>query len=486
MKKELIIIFALCLAFSTVVNATANVEINMETEESTAVEQIIEPEFSLLVETVTQIGAEAEAEPEEIETQTDEIVTEIESETIGEIVTDVERDIIYDATEEVQPTDIEIVTENETFEEATEAVVEETETEAMTETAIEENSTEDETEAESEPSSMPIGEVTEAATMEVATEITTDIIEEDSEYVEAVVNSIVIGAEVTTEGEEIFIQIKGENLFNKCVNIKVRPTNTYKNFYYIRTIVLENDSNNMIRISLPEGSVGLYRVDVDVEKIARETKVIAIGESSDSELKCEANRKTAVITGQSKTSGEKAIMVKIVDDSGKIVYLRQLTTEANGSYTINATLPAESANYIVWITVEGESSGYVKTMTPFSPNDAKDDCTYTCSGSTGDYEDVLVFAKNIGDMEKYTYELDYSEYMDDVQLVDLCALTRAKEVERGFCENGNIEVISASNGKIRFVVNGIIEDGTLWSGLLNIIRFKRLSDNDVTFTLRIY
>lgn len=482
MKKKLIIIFALCFAFSTVVNATANIEINMETEESTAVEQIVEPEFSLLVETVTEIGAEAETESEEIEAQTDEIMTEIKSETIEEIVTEVENDIIDDATEEVQTTDIEIVTENETFEKSTEAVIDETEIEAMTEVVIEENSTEYETGAESEPSSMPMGEVTEAATMEV----TTDIIEEDSEYVEAVVNAIVIGDEVATEGEEIFVQIEGENLLDKCANIKVRPTNTYKDFYYIRTIVLENDFDNMIRIALPEGSVGLYRVDVDVEKVARETKVIAIGESSDSELKCEAKRKTAVITGQSKTAEEKAIMVKIVDDSGKIVYLRQLTTEADGSYVINATLPAESVSYIVWVTVEGESGGYVKTMTPFSPNDAKGEYTYTCSGNEDDYEDVLIFAKNIADMEKYTYELDYSEYMNDVQIVDICALTRTKEVEEGFCENGSIEVISASNGKIRFVVNGKIEDGTLWSGLLNIVRFKRLTDNDVTFTLRIY
>lgn len=472
MKKKLIIIFALCFAFSTVVNATANVEINMETEETTAVEQLVEPEFSLLVETVTEIGAETETATEEIETQTDEI----------------ESDIIDDMTEEVPPidTDIEIVAENDTTEKATETVIDETETEAMTEAVMEENSTEYETEAESEPSSMPMGEVTEAVTMEVATEIPTEIIEEDSEYVEAVVNSIIIGDEVTTEGEEIFVQIEGENLLNKCVNIKVRPTNTYKDFYYIRTIVLEDDFDNMIRITLPEGSVGLYRVDVAVEKDAREAKVIAIGESSDSELKCEANRKTAVITGQSKTEGEKAIMVKIVDDSGEIVYLRQLTTEADGSYVINATLPAESVSYIVWVTVEGESSGYVKTMTPFSPNDAKGEYTYTCSGNESNYEDVLIFAKNITNMEKYTYELDYSEYMNDVQIVDICALTRAKEVEEGFCENGSIEVISASNGKIRFVVNGKIEDGTLWSGLLNIVRFKRLTDNDVTFTLRIY
>lgn len=470
MKKKLIIIFALCFAFTTMVNATANVEINTEEEESTAVEQIVEPEFSLLVETVTEIGAEAETEFEEIETQTDEIATEVESEIVEEIVTEVESDIIDDVTEEVPPTDIEIVTEIE----------------STTGAVIEEISTECETEAESEPSSMPMGEVTEAATMEVATEISTDIIEEDSEYVEAVVKSIVIGDEVTNEGEEIFIQIEGENLLDKCANIKVRPTNTYKDFYYIRTIVLENDFDNMIRIALPKDSVGLYRVDVDVEKVARETKVIAIGESSDSELKCEASRKTAVITGQSKTEGEKAIMVKIVDDSGKIVYLRQLTTEADGSYVINATLPAESASYIVWVTVEGESSGYVKTMTPFSPTDTKGEYTYTCSGNEGNYEDVLVLAKNISDMEKYTYELDYFEYMNDVQIVDICALTRAKEVEEGFCENGSIEVISASNGKIRFVVSGKIEEGTLWSGLLNIIRFKRLSDNDVTFTLRIY
>lgn len=453
MKKKLIIIFALCFTFSTVANATANVEMNIETEESTAVEQIVEPEFSLLVETVTEIGAEAETEAEKIEAQTDEITTKIESETIEEIVTEVESSIIDDAAAEVQSTDIEIVTENET-------------------------------DAASEPSSMPIGEVTEVATMEGAT----DIIEEDSEYVAAVVNAIVIGDEVTTEGEEIFVQIEGENLLDKCANIKVRPTNTYKNFYYIRTIVLENDFDNMIRIALPEGSAGLYRVDVDVEKVARETKVIAIGESGDSELKCEANRKTAVITGQSKTEGEKAIMVKIVDDSGKIVYLRQLTTEADGSYVINATLPEESAIYIVWVTVEGESSGYVKTMIPFGPNNMISENTYTLISNENEINSVIVYGKNITDKGKYIYEVDYSESAAMIEIADLCAFTRDNEISKGYTENRKMEVLSVSGGKIRFVVENDAEynNSKAWSGIVNVLKLKKLTSQGVNITLRVY
>lgn len=460
MKKKLTIIFALCFTISTVVNATANVEMNIQTEETTEVEQIVEPEFSLLVETVTEIGAEAENEAEEI-------VTEIES------------DIIDDVTEGVQPTDIEIVIENETFEE----VVDEIETEPMTETVIEENPSEYETEIESELSSMPMGEVTEAETMEVATEI----IEEDSEYVEAVVDTIVIGDEVTTERKEILVQIKGENLFNKFVNIKVRPTNTYKDFYYIRTIVLEDDFDNMIRIALPEESVGLYRVDVDVEKAARETKVVAIGESDDSELKCEVIENDLIISGKSVDAGIKAVMVKIMDNSGNIVCLRQTVSEPDGSYTVDTTLPADIVSYVVWVTIEGEAGGYVKTITPFNSLQAKYTKEYICPAGAGIYEDVVVYAKNISDMNKYTYELDYSKNKDDdILLVDICALTRTKEIEQGFSENERITILSVSNRKIRFTVNGEIENGKLWSGLLNIIRFKRETSDPIKFILRVY
>lgn len=460
MKKKLTIIFALCFTISTVVNATANVEMNIQTEETTEVEQIVEPEFSLLVETVTEIGAEAENEAEEI-------------------VTEVESDIIDDVTEGVQPTDIEIVTENETFEE----VVDEIETEPMTETVIEENPSEYETEIESELSSMPMGEVTETETMEVATEI----IEEDSEYVEAVVDAIVIGDEVTTERKEILVQIKGENLFNKYVNIKVRPTNTYKDFYYIRTIVLEDDFDNMIRIALPEESVGLYRVDVDVEKAARETKVIAIGESDDSELKCEVIENDLIISGKSVDVGIKAVMVKIMDNSGNIVCLRQTVSAPDGSYTVDTTLPADIASYVVWVTIEGEAGGYVKTITPFNSLQEKYTKEYICPAGAGIYEDVVVYAKNISDMSKYTYELDYSKNKDDdILLVDICALTRTKEIEQGFSENERITILSVSNRKIRFTVNGEIENGKLWSGLLNIIRFKRETSDPIKFILRVY
>lgn len=472
----------MCFAFSTVVNATAN----METEESIAGEQSVEPEFSLLAETVTEIGAEAETESEEIEAQTDEITMEIESETIEEIITEVESDIIDDTTEEMSSNDIESATEIGVVEESTEAVVEETETEPMTEAVVEENPSEYETENELE--SMPVGEVAEAETMEVSTEIPSDIVEEESEYVKPIINDIVIGDELTTAGERILILIEGENLFNKCANIKVRPINTYKDFYYIRTIVLDSDSNNSVRIALSEDAVGLYRVDVDVEKVARETKVVAIGESSDEELKCEANRKTAVITGQSKTVGVKPVNIKILNDDGNIVFLRQITTQEDGSYSLNVTLPAESMNYVVWAVVEGETNGYVKTMTPFGPDSEIANITYTLTGAENEVKDVLVYGKNLLDKSKYVYEIDYSENSTAFEIFDLCAFTRDKETDSGYAENVKIEILSVNNGKIRFVVENDSEfdNDKMWSGIINVVRLKKTTSQNVNITLKVY
>ncbi|MGM9551536.1 MAG: hypothetical protein ACI3XA_04705 [Clostridia bacterium] len=457
MKKKLIIIFALCFAFSTVVNATANVA----TEETTVAEDIVEPEFSLFVATVTEVEGETETEIEETENQTDEV----ESETI-------------EAT----------VTESDIVEEATEAVVEETETEPMTEAVVEETPSEYETESEGELESMPMGEVTEAETMEFATEISSEVIEEKPEYIEPTVNAIVIGDETTTEGKRIFIQIMGENLLDKCANIKVRPINTYKDFYYIRTIILDNDFSNDVRIALPEDATGLYRVDISVENTARETKVVAIGESSDSELKCEAYRKTALITGQSKTEGVKAVSIKILNDDGNIVFLRQINTAEDGSYSLNVTLPAESMNYVVWAVVEGESNGYVKTMTLFGPDSEKANITYTLTGEENEIADVLVYGKNILDKSKYVYEIDYSENATAFEIFDLCAFTRDKETDKGYTENIKIEILSVSGGKIRFVVENDSEfdNEKLWSGIINVVRLKKTTNQGVNITLRVY
>ncbi len=457
MKKKLIILLALCFAFSTVVHATENFE--------TVVEEGIESEFSLFVETVTEVD-------EETETVTEETATEV---TI---------DIIEDKTEEMLDIDTEEYTHSETIEEITETLESETEIEATTEAVVEEPS-DAETEVESESDSIQIGEITEVESGEVSTETLPDFTEE-TEPVETVVNDVVIATEITDESKRIFVQVTGENLIGKCANIKVRPINTYNDFCYIRTTVFDDDVKNTAEILMSDNMSGLYRVEVDVENIVRETKVVIVEESSDNELICTTDRNSLIITGNITTEEEKDINVKVLSESGNIVFIRSVKTEVDGSYAVNVVLSGEDENYVVWVTVDGESKGYVKLVSFFSEDSEKKKYYFTCQSGTGAYEEVFVYAKNILGANNYVYEIDYSEHMKDVKITDLCTLTREKEQSAGYCYNTEIEILSASDGKIRFIVNSEAPADKVWSGLLNILKFERITSNSVTFTLRVY
>lgn len=474
MKKKLIFIFALCFTLSTIAHATENVVVTVETEEKIEVEESVEPEFSLVVETVTEVVEEPETEFEENETMTEEIATEIES------------DVSDDVTEEMSSAYIEDTTEFEVVEKITEPTTDETEIESTTEPVVEENSSEPEAEVESAPDSIQIGEVTEAETGEVSTEIPSDVTEEETEYVEAVVDDIVIVDEITDDSKRVFVQVTGENLLGKCANIKVRPINNYKDFYYIRTIMFDDDISNTVEILLSDDLIGLYRVDVDVEKVAHEMKVVVTGESSDNELTYTTERNTVIITGNIKTEEEKDISIKVLNESSNIVFVRSVKTAADGSYTVKATLPGDDKNYVVLVNVAGESGGYVKTVNFFNEETANKQYDFTCQSSAGTYEEVFVYAKNISGADKYVYEIDYSAHMQDVEISDLCVLTREKENSRGYCYNTEIEILNAGNGKIRFIVNSETPANKVWSGLLNTLKFERKTSNAVTFTLRVY
>ncbi len=457
MKKKLIILLALCFAFSTVVHATENFE--------TVVEEGIESEFSLFVETVTEVDEGTET-------------------VIEETATEVTIDIIEDKTEEMLDIDTEEYTHSETIEEITETLESETEIEATTEAVVEEPS-DAETEVESESDSIQIGEITEVESGEVSTETLPDFTEE-TEPVETVVNDVVIATEITDESKRIFVQVTGENLIGKCANIKVRPINTCNDFCYIRTTVFDDDVKNTAEILMSDNMSGLYRVEVDVENIVRETKVVIVEESSDNELICTTDRNSLIITGNITTEEEKDINVKVLSESGNIVFIRSVKTEVDGSYAVNVVLSGEDENYVVWVTVDGESKGYVKLVSFFNEDSEKKKYYFTCQSGTGAYEEVFVYAKNILGANNYVYEIDYSEHMKDVKITDLCTLTREKEQSAGYCYNTEIEILSASDGKIRFIVNSEAPADKVWSGLLNILKFERITSNSVTFTLRVY
>ncbi len=62
----------------------------------------------------------------------------------------------------------------------------------------------------------------------------------------------------------------------------------------------------------------------------------------------------------------------------------------------------------------------------------------------------------------------------ELQLIDLCGLTSDIEIKAGNIEGTNITITQYTPGYITFIVDCIIPPGKSWSGVVNIIKFKKL------------
>ncbi len=292
-----------------------------------------------------------------------------------------------------------------------------------------------------------------------------------------------VRVDVNAETKTVEVNIEGVNLTDRLASIKISPLGGYSEVYYLRTVRLDGDFLT-VYADLPETASGLCSVDVDMAELGHWHKVAVAGESEN--LSCVSNRKTATISGTCGTTGIKSVQIKVFDEDSNIVYVRQRNSNADGSFELKVTLPAESPKYMVWMTVSGESGGYAKTIAPFNPTEAKYTYEFTAPSVSGAYVDAAIYAKNITDKKKYVYELDYSASANALRLADACALNAEKNLSAGLCENTDIEIISVTDGKIRFVVNSEVDANKLWSGTLNLIRFESNIDGNVNFTLRIF
>ncbi len=292
-----------------------------------------------------------------------------------------------------------------------------------------------------------------------------------------------VGISVDDKAKTAEINISGVSLTDRLVSIKISPLGGYNEVYYIRSVKLSSDAETIFA-GLPQDAAGLCSVDVDMAELGHWRKIAVAGESEN--LTCVSNRKTAVISGKCSKTGINSVQIKVMDENGNVVFLRQKNSDADGSFTLNVTLPAESPSYVVWVTVGTEPGGYAKTIVPFRPTEAKYTYEFSAEKAAGEYTDVAIYGKNIADKKKYVYELDYSAATNVLTLTDACALNGDKVLAPGICDNTDIEIISITDGKIRFVVNSDVNDGMLWSGTLNLIRFKHDSAGKAGFTLRIY
>jgi hypothetical protein len=77
---------------------------------------------------------------------------------------------------------------------------------------------------------------------------------------------------------------------------------------------------------------------------------------------------------------------------------------------------------------------------------------------------------NTENLNNKIFRVEYDE--DEVEVIDLCAFTKARETGTGTPEGTNVTIIHSSPGIIRFQVSLNIPQGKKWSGTVNIITFK--------------
>jgi len=72
-----------------------------------------------------------------------------------------------------------------------------------------------------------------------------------------------------------------------------------------------------------------------------------------------------------------------------------------------------------------------------------------------------------------------------LELVDACSFTNTTELTTGTVAGTYIEILSVTDGQVKFKINKIFSDKVVTSGVINIITFKKLSAEAVVITSKI-
>lgn len=105
---------------------------------------------------------------------------------------------------------------------------------------------------------------------------------------------------------------------------------------------------------------------------------------------------------------------------------------------------------------------------------------FKVTGAIGEEKDLVVTAANIENFNGYIFTLTYNP--DELEIVDLSSLTAKKDENVGNIVGTDIEVIQNQPGILQFKKKTTIPQGQAYSGVVNSIRFKLKTTNEVVIT----
>lgn len=108
--------------------------------------------------------------------------------------------------------------------------------------------------------------------------------------------------------------------------------------------------------------------------------------------------------------------------------------------------------------------------------------TLTLSIPTDAVFDLVLSGKNMKKTYFRRYTLEYDP--NQIELVDLCAMTETEEKAVETIVGAGIYVVQCDNGKIVFITtDNTLEAGEVWSGIINSLRFKSKTSTAITVTV---
>lgn len=253
------------------------------------------------------------------------------------------------------------------------------------------------------------------------------------------------------------IVINGVALDGTTVGMKIVPLGNEGEIAYIRQIVIDGYSGCFAVADLSESSSQLFKLTVDAGDLGRFERIFTCGEAE--KLKCTRTVSGIKIEATADIPTEQDIAVKILNSEGTVQYIGQKKTDSNGSYSINVSLPSDD-KYIVYVTEGLTGRQFIRSVGKEITSDVLFTAKQSIGGKAGEYKEALLYAKNIDNTSKYTYELKYDSSVLSVKNMDLL--------------KGHVKVKSFERGRIVFTSDNRSMSDYVWSGTINGVQFELL------------
>ena len=286
-----------------------------------------------------------------------------------------------------------------------------------------------------------------------------------------------ITSEVTNTGKNV--TVTGNITSGEGKNIFVVVQDPKQNVVYENQIVSGAGGNFSINFSLAENAAGgLYFVILNGDGVENPVynlfSYMGGSEPAPAIITAEVTNtgKNVTVTGNISTGEGKQITLDVKDENDNVIYQGQTESVAEGSFVITFSLPETAEEGIYNITVSGTNVD-VPVNLSFIYVDGNAIFKYNVDGKANDVINIIVTGKNISSFNEKVFILRYDH--TNMELLNLYGTEYIDCIEPSVMDD--IEILSYQPGEITFKFTGFEQqENKLWSGILNIFKFKFIND----------